>query len=119
MARMRLKTFPKMTIQSTGWTARVRTSVGSRMSFLSSISAMAAVCWKNAKTAGGSAEAANGTARGADVTVISLLLNCAPAEMNENVVERRSRPDAGLQIGGGSPRRPFLRAHCVPVYAEF
>src|SRR5260370_40538716 len=70
------------------------------MSFLSSISAMAAVCWKNAKTAGGSAEAANGTARGADVTGISLLLNSAPAEMNENVVERRSRPDAGLQIGG-------------------
>src|SRR5260370_37988442 len=74
------------------------------MSFLSSISAMAAVCWKNAKTAGGSAEAANGTARGADVTVISLLLNSAPAEMNENVVERRSRPDAGLQIGGGFHR---------------
>ena len=47
---------PKITIHRTGCTARARTSVGSRRSFFSSISAMAAVCWKKAKTADGWAQ---------------------------------------------------------------
>src|SRR5215471_20212694 len=99
---MRLKTFPKTTIQSTGCTARAKTSVGSRISFFSSISAMAAVCWKKANTAGGSAETANCTPGRADVTIASLLLNGAPAVVNENVFERGARPDIGFQVRGRS-----------------
>src|SRR4029077_19455676 len=119
MARTRLKTFPNTTIQSTGWTARARTSVGSRISFFNSISAMAAVCWKKAKTAEGSAEAANVAPGCAYVTIISLLLNGAPAVMNENVVERGARADAGFQVRGRSSGGDLAQVHDGELIAEF
>ena len=84
---MRLKTLPKITIQSMGCTARASTSVGSRSNFFSSIAAIAAVCSKNAGMAGGSTETASSASGLADIAVISFLLDRAPAEMNENVIE--------------------------------
>src|SRR4029077_19347640 len=118
MARTRLKTFPNTTIQSTGWTARARTSVGSRIRCFNSISAMAAVCWKKAKTAEGSAEAANVAPGCAYVTIVSLLLNGAPAVMNEDVVERGVRSDAGFQIRGLPDGGDFAEMHDGELVAK-
>src|ERR1700674_2886724 len=95
---MRLKTLPNTTIQRIGWTARARTSVGSRISFFNSISAMASVCWKKLKTAEDSAEAASCVSCVADVTIISFLLDYAPAVMYEDVLESSVWPDACFQI---------------------
>src|ERR1700683_2269371 len=113
MPRTRLNTLPKTTIHRTGCTARARTSVGSRRSFFSSISAMAAVCWKKAKTAegSGSAETANCAPCCADVTIASLLLNRTAAVMNEDVVERGAGSDAGFQVGGVADGGHFAEMH--------
>src|SRR5487761_783440 len=118
MARTRLKTFPNTTIQRTGCTARARTSVGSRISFFNSISAMAALCWKKAKTAEGSAEAANVAPGCAYVTIVSLLLNGAAAVMNEDVIERGVRSDAGFEIGGLSDGGDFAKMHAGELAAK-
>src|SRR5579872_3859273 len=120
MPRTRLNTLPKTTIHRTGCTARARTSVGSRRSFFSSISAMAAVCWKNAKTAdrSGSAETASCAPGCADVTIASLLLNGTAAVMNEDVVERGAGSDAGFQVGRRADGGNFAEMHDGQGIAE-
>src|SRR5438105_7666263 len=98
MARMRLKTWPKTAIHNTGWTARAKSSVGSRSSFLSSISATAPVWRKKSSTAEESSETASDIPCAADVTIASLLLQRAATVMHEDIVERGFGADTRLQI---------------------
>src|SRR5437870_5251027 len=98
MARRRLKTWPKTAIHKTGWTARAKSSVGSRNSFLSSISAMAAVWRIKSRTADDSSETPSGIPCAADVTVASFFLQRASTVVNEYVIERSVGTNAGLQI---------------------
>src|SRR5579862_5591069 len=101
MAWTRLNTCPKTAIHRTGWTARARTSVGSRRSFLSSILATAEVSRKKSRIPEDSPEATNCVPSAADVTIAPFLLQRASAVANEDVVQVCVRPDAGLQV-----RRP-------------
>src|SRR5579864_5459357 len=98
MARMRLNTWPNTAIHKTGWTARARSSVGSRNNFLSSISATAAVWRKKSSTGDESSKTASGMPCAADVTVTPFLLQRAAAVFNEHVIKRGVGPNAGLQI---------------------
>src|SRR5579864_2237508 len=66
----------------------------------------------------GSAETANCTPGRADVTVVSLLLDDASAEMNEYVVERGARADAGFQIRRRSDGSDFAEMHDGKVIAK-
>src|ERR1017187_6782168 len=86
--RTRLNTWSKITSHRTGWTARIRTSLGSRSNFLSSTWAMAKVCWINSLAADGLAEAANSTSGLAYVTVASSFMDRAATELHEDVVQR-------------------------------
>src|SRR5262245_61662551 len=108
MARTRLKTPPKITSHKIGWTARARTSVGSRVSFLNSTSATAAVSRrKSAMTEGLSAEAAGSAAGLADVTVVPCLLDGGSGKMNEDVFEGRLGRNGRLELGGTSDGSDF------------
>src|SRR4051794_26965891 len=99
MARTRLKTPPKITSHRIGCTARARTSVGSRTSFLNSTSATAAVAPKNSRTGERSAETTGSAAGLTDIAIISLLLNGCAGKMDEHILESCVGSDRGLQIG--------------------
>src|SRR5579872_4355012 len=120
MARTRLKTPPKTTSQSTGCTARARTSVGSRTIFFTSISAIASVCSRKLQMAGasGSAKAFSCAPDLADMAVSSLFLEFAPAVMRKNVVERGVRPDGALEFFGLANGGDFSQMHDAQPVAE-
>src|SRR5580658_1799286 len=100
MPRTRLKTWPKITSQRTGWTARLKSSAGSRNSFFSSTCAMAAVSRKKSTSREGLAKAAGSVSGLADIAVSPSFFNGGATVMNENVIERGGSTKRGLQFGG-------------------
>src|SRR5580704_1009095 len=111
MPRTWLKTLRKITSHESGCTARVNISVGSRSSFFNSTCAMAAVSLKNATMLEGSAKAAGCGTCAADVTVVTSFLHRASGILHKNIVERRRRPQRGLQIRGFARHGHFPQVH--------
>src|SRR4051812_39022177 len=95
---MRLNTPPKITSHKIGCTARARTSVGSRTSFLNSTSATAAVAPKNSRMGEGSAETTGSTAGLTDIAIISLLLNTRTGKMDEHIFQAGIWRNGSFQI---------------------
>src|SRR5665213_1804036 len=98
MARIRVKTSPNTRSQSTGCTALVSNSVGSRISFRSSTSAIAAVWAPKAKIGDSSTKSLCGTAGVADVTIVASSIDRPTAVKGEDVVERGRRSNARFQL---------------------
>src|SRR5664280_473577 len=99
-------TWPNTSSHSSGWTARVISSVGSWRSLRSSPSAIVQESWTKRITAGGSAQTAGRSARSSDVPVLaSLLAGLAQpraGEMGKCIVEVL----AGAHLGGKLRRCP-------------
>src|SRR5438477_12724736 len=102
MPRTRLNTFPKITSHKIGCTAREKSSVGSRKSFLSSMAAIIELSLSPSRITEDSPQAAGCAAELADIAVIPSLLEARAAEGSKNVVERGGRAKPGLQV----PRLP-------------
>src|SRR5512135_3334943 len=109
MPRAWARTWPKTTSHSTGCTARENSSVGSRMSFLSSTSATAALSPKNLSTGPSSAQPLGGPAGPDGVAEIPALADAAARPAREDVVHARALAHAGPQLrwppdDGDAPR---------------
>src|SRR6187551_49948 len=102
MARTLDITWPKTTSQRIGWTARVKTSTGSRVTLRSSLRAIASVSRANRTGAAGSAQPAGRSARSSDVTVGASWFDARSGRRAEHVVERRVGSDGCLEIARGA-----------------
>src|ERR1039458_1894914 len=113
MTWRRLKVSPKMTSQSSGWTARVYSSVRSCRILRSSTSQKVRMRLGESRHQGGitapgarrSAETLGCAARTADIAASSchlLVLDGGADVVAEDVVERRPRPEPCLQLGGSA-----------------
>src|SRR5712675_2689731 len=114
ITRVRVKTCPKTRNHSSGWMARVRSSVGSRLSFRRSAAAMAPAWWANLKRglpSIPSAKTVRGVTCAADVTEAPFVGNRASSERDEHVVERGAGAHPSFQVERRAERRDPAGMH--------
>src|SRR5436309_9664638 len=90
---MRPNTCPNTSSHSMGWTARVSNSRGSCRSLRASASTTVSVWLTKSTNAFALTETAGRTARSDSIPVASPIVDFAPGEMDEHVLERRPAAD--------------------------
>src|ERR1035438_3596652 len=130
MARMRLKVSPKMSNQSTGWTARVYSSVRSWRILRNSTSQKVMILLGYSRHHGGrtavgprdSAETLSGATRAADIATSLrrdfLVLDGGPDVVAEDIVQRRRRAEGRLEAGGCALGQEAAVVHQGDAVAE-
>src|ERR1035437_8390819 len=116
-------TCPKTRSHSSGWTARVSSSVGSWRSLRSSPSVIVQASRTKRTGAIGSAQAAGRSARSGDVTVLTSFLaglaQSRAGEMGEGVIEALARACLGGQFGRRSEGHELAEVHEPDTAAQF